>query len=323
MSSSNPVVFLMGATATGKTELSLSVAEAINAEIISVDSALVYKGLDVGTAKPSATETLRVPHHLIDICDPQDAYSTARFCNDAVALIQQIQARGRRVLLVGGTMLYFKALEQGIAEMPDSDEAVRNQLLAEASEAGGWPAMHVMLATVDPQAAQRIHPNDPQRIQRALEVYRISGTPMSQLQQNTRSRLVGPPVKFALVPESRAWLHERIERRFRQMLDDGFLNEVERLRQMPALHADLPAMRSVGYRQAWDHLDQLSAGLVDDTCSAAWVDKAIAATRQLAKRQLTWLRGMHGVTRLSCDTLSVSEQQRTLCAVLKKQEIDS
>ena len=323
MSFKQPVVFLMGATATGKTELSLSVAEAINAEIISVDSALVYKGLDVGTAKPSTEETLRVPHHLIDICDPQDAYSTARFCDDAVVLIQQIQARGKRVLLVGGTMLYFKALEQGIADMPDADEAVRNHLVTEASAAGGWPAMHAMLSIVDPQAAERIHPNDPQRIQRALEVFRITGTPMSQLQRHTHSRLACPPVKFALIPESRAWLHERIERRFRQMLDDGFLSEVERLRQIPGLHADLPAMRSVGYRQAWDYLDHVDAGLDDDSSSTAWVDKAIAATRQLAKRQLTWLRGMDRVTSLSCDTLSVPEQHRALCAVLKKQEIAS
>jgi len=321
-STTSPVVFLMGATATGKTALSLSVAEALDAEIISVDSALVYRGLDVGTAKPSAVETARIPHHLVDICDPQNSYSTARFCDDAHSLISDIRARGKRVLLVGGTMLYFKALEQGIADMPDADVAVRNQLMKEASLAG-WPAMHAHLADVDIEASMRIHPNDPQRIQRALEVYRLTGTPMSELQKNTQSLLSEPPAKFALEPNSRAWLHERIDRRFRQMIDNGFLQEVEQLRKLEGIHADLPAMRSVGYRQAWEHLDQVQSGVVDNTCSGVWVDKAIAATRQLAKRQLTWLRGMSDVTSIACDTQTTTEQHRTLCAVLNKQEIAS
>ncbi len=316
--SKKPVVFLMGATATGKTALSMAVAQTLNAEIISVDSALVYRGLDVGTAKPSALETAQVPHHLIDVCDPWEPYSTARFCDDAVEAIQDIQSRGKRALLVGGTMLYFKALEEGLADMPDADENVRAQLAAEASDKG-WPAMHAALMKVDCASGTRIHPNDPQRIQRALEVFRLTGIPMSELQKNTQSQLACPPVKFALVPDDRAWLHERIERRFQQMLADGFLQEVERLQATPGIHADLPAIRSVGYRQAWEHLlpEQPSASSTTDT---RWVDKAVAATRQLAKRQLTWLRGMSNVTRLACDTLSLNEQQRTLCAALKSVE---
>ncbi len=198
-----PVIFLMGATACGKTALSLSLAQALNAEIVSVDSALVYRGLDVGTAKPSAQELATVPHHLIDICDPWDIYSAASFCHDALQAIKDIQCRGKRVLMVGGTMLYFKALEEGLAKLPDANSDVRSKLLEEA-EAAGWAAMHVQLQAVDPVAAARIHPNDPQRIQRALEVFRITGQAMSQLQADTHSLLERPPVKFALVPSDQA-----------------------------------------------------------------------------------------------------------------------
>lgn len=311
--SSPPAIFLMGATATGKTALSLSLADALNAEIISVDSALVYRQMDIGTAKPSAEERAAAAHHLIDICDPWDCYSAARFVEESAALIEDIHGRGKRALLVGGTMLYFKALEQGIAQLPDADESLRRELLAEA-EQKGWPALHERLAQVDAEAAQRIHPNDPQRIQRALEVFSLTGQPMSALLSTTQSPLVQAPVKFALVPEDRAWLHERIQRRFALMLEQDFLEEVRALKADPRLHADLPSMRSVGYRQAWDYLEHMNQETGHS--SADWVAKAVAATRQLAKRQLTWLRGMENVTTIACDQCSVNEQHRRLCEQL-------
>lgn len=295
------VIFLMGATACGKTELSFSLAESLNAEIISVDSALVYRGMDVGTAKPSLDERSRVPHYLIDVCDPWDSYSAARFCTDAIATIDDIHSRGKRALLVGGTMLYFKALEEGLAELPDADAAVRKALVKQA-QLNGWSTLHEELQAIDPVAAKRIHPNDPQRLQRALEVYRLTGVAMSELQANTTSPLQIPPIKFALAPENRSWLHERIALRFTNMLDNGFMNEMQSLRQDQRIHAELPAMRSVGYRQAWEHMD---TGSLDD---AQWIAKAIAATRQLAKRQLTWIRGMKNLTTVSCDTLSLQQQ---------------
>lgn len=315
-----PVIFLMGATACGKTALSLSLARALDAEIISVDSALVYRGLDVGTAKPSAQELATVPHHLIDICDPWDVYSAASFCHDALQAIKDIQYRGKRVLLVGGTMLYFKALEEGLARLPDANSEVRSILLEEA-EAVGWAAMHVRLQEVDPVAAARIHPNDPQRIQRALEVYRITGQAMSRLQAETHSLLEHPPLKFALVPSDRHWLHERIERRFGLMIANGFLDEMHLLRSHSQIHAHLPAMRSVGYRQAWEHLDRVAVH--GDTnrqdSDRLWIEKAVAATRQLAKRQLTWLRGMKEVNDIACDLLSQASQQEYVLATLHRQ----
>lgn len=313
-------VFLMGATACGKTDLSLYLAKTLNAEIISVDSALVYRGLDIGTAKPSAKELATVPHHLIDICEPWDAYSAARFCDDAVHAINAIQAKGRRALLVGGTMLYFKALEEGLAVLPDADSTLRQAMVADAAKRG-WGALHADLAVVDPKAAERIHPNDPQRIQRALEVYQLTGSPLTKLQQDTRSPLQCPPLKFALAPHDRSWLHERIERRFSNMTDGGFLDEVRGLRNDARIHAELPAIRSVGYRQAWEHLDAIENE--SQASESAWVDRAVAATRQLAKRQLTWLRGMSNVHTLACDLLSLEEQQRTLCDILNKQESSS
>jgi len=305
-----PPIFLMGATACGKTDLSLAMAKSLDAEIISVDSAIVYRGLNVGTAKPSEEELAQVPHHLIDICDPWEAYSAARFVNDACQIIEDIQARGLRPLLVGGTMLYFKALEDGLAKLPDADAQLRQAMMDDAASRG-WEALHADLAAVDSAAAERIHPNDPQRIQRALEVYKLTGKPMSILQQETRSPLKQAPIKFALAPVDRSWLHERIERRFRIMIEAGFLDEVRELQKESRLNAQLPAIRSVGYRQAWEHL---SAGSTD------WVDKAIAATRQLAKRQLTWLRGMSNVTMIDCDRLSVEDQQRLVQAIVNKQE---
>ena len=316
----------MGATACGKTELSLSLAESLNAEIISVDSALVYRGLDIGTAKPSAGELAVVPHHLIDVCDPWETYSVARFSQDACRLIGEIQVRGKRPLLVGGTMLYFKALADGLADMPEADAQMRQSMMNEAATRG-WQAMHADLAQADPEAAKRIHPNDPQRIQRALEVFRLTGTPMSVLQQETRSPLAQMPIKFALAPQDRSWLHERIKRRFDIMIDQGFLDEVRLLKQDVRIHADLPAMRSVGYRQALEYINTINdnatandAAAVSKPDDSTWVEKAIAATRQLAKRQLTWMRGMDDVHIMTCDTLSVEEQHSTLCATLIKNE---
>ena len=298
----------MGATACGKTALSLSLARWLDAEIISVDSALVYRGMDIGTAKPTITERKGVPHHLIDVVDPWQGYSAARFCSDANALINAIHARGKRVMLVGGTMLYFKALEEGLAELPEADEQIRQALATEA-DALGWQAMHAQLNHVDPVAAARIHPNDPQRLQRALEVYRISGVPMSDLLNRTHSQLTAAPLKFALVPSERAWLHQRIEQRFKTMLHDGFMDEVNQLRQDARMVAGLPAIRSVGYRQAWEFLDrQQSASVVAEETDVDWIQKAMAATRQLAKRQLTWLRSMDNVVQIECDTLSMEQQ---------------
>ena len=308
-----PSIFLMGATACGKTDLSLAIAQALNAEIISVDSALVYRGLDIGTAKPTAAERATVPHHLIDVCDPWDAYSAAKFSHDACRIIEEIQARGKRPLLVGGTMLYFKALADGLAVLPEANVAMRQSMVDEAASKG-WQALHDELASVDPTAAERIHPNDPQRIQRALEVYRLTGSPMSVLQQQTRSPLTQAPIKFALAPNDRSWLHERIERRFKIMIDAGFLNEVRDLIKDSRIHSDLPAMRSVGYRQALESLvptDTVNPSKKDEL---DWVDKAIAATRQLAKRQLTWMRSMDDVQMIACDSLSQEEQYSAMCA---------
>ncbi len=310
----------MGATACGKTDLSLFMAKTLDAEIISVDSALVYRGLDIGTAKPSMEERGGIPHHLIDICDPWEAYSAARFCNDASQLITEIQSRGKRALLVGGTMLYFKSLEEGLAILPDADASLRQEMMDDAA-VRGWMALHQDLAKVDPVAAERIHPNDPQRIQRALEVHRLTGVPLTTLQKDTQSLLPEAPVKFALVPDDRAWLHERIQRRFALMLEAGFLDEVRALKEDARIHAELPAIRSVGYRQAWEHLDASETNESEKASSdKVWVDKATAATRQLAKRQLTWLRGMDNVHYLACDALSLEEQKSTLCDILNTQE---
>ena len=294
-----PVVFLIGPTASGKSALALPLAEALDAEIVSVDSAQCYRGMDVGTAKPSPVERARVPHHLIDVVEPQDPYSAARFADDALAAIREVRARGRRPLLVGGTVLYFNALQHGLAPMPAADPALRAALAAELA-ARGAAALHAELARVDPAAAARIHPNDPQRVQRALEVYRACGTPLSVLQRRTRPALAEPVVKLALVPGDRAWLHARIRARFARMLEHGLLDEVVALRARPGVHAGLPSMRAVGYRQAWEHLDALERG---DAAEGAWVARAVAATRQLAKRQLTWLRGMADAGTLTCDDL--------------------
>jgi tRNA dimethylallyltransferase len=290
-----PVVCLMGPTASGKTELAVSLADAFPLDIVSVDSALVYRGMDIGTAKPGADVLARAPHRLIDIRDPEDAYSAGTFARDARAQIDEIHAAGRIPLLVGGTMLYFRSLIHGIADLPEADGSIRKDIEAEALRLG-WPALHGELAGVDPAAAARINPNDKQRIQRALEVFRISGRPLSAWQA-VKSRLPEYDfIKIAWVPGSRAELHQRINERFLAMLALGFVSEVAILRERPGLGADSASMRSVGYRQIWAHLEGR------DNLEEATV-KGQAATRQLAKRQLTWLRGETGL--ISADPLEV------------------
>ena len=283
---------LAGPTASGKTALALAVAREQPVEIISVDSALVYRGMDIGTAKPTPAERAAVPHHLIDLIDPAQHYSAADFVRDARRLIDEIHARGRLPLLVGGTMLYFKALIDGIDTLPAADPAVRAALDAQAAEQG-WPALHAELARVDPLTAARLHPTDAQRIQRALEVHRLTGQPLSSL--HTRQRETRPEPEhrlFALEPGDRAWLHQRIAERFEQMVDAGLIDEVRGLRARGDLHLGLPSMRCVGYRQAWEALD---AGLDGQALRADLLARGVAATRQLAKRQLTWLRSMDRV----------------------------
>ncbi|WP_133011105.1 tRNA (adenosine(37)-N6)-dimethylallyltransferase MiaA [Marinomonas flavescens] len=278
------VVCLMGPTASGKTGLAVELVQNHNYEIISVDSALVYKGMDIGTAKPDA-ETLAVaPHRLIDIIDPLESYSAADFVTDAVAHSQEILAKGKIPLLVGGTMMYFNALQKGLAPLPSANEEIRQALEMEAQEKG-WVVLHEELARVDPESALRIHPNDPQRLQRALEVYRVSGRSMTQWwAEQEPVALPFNMVNIAVMPQERSVLHARIEQRFNDMMQQGFLQEVESLYHRGDLSIDLPSMRCVGYRQLWGYLNG------DDLLEDA-IFKGVVATRQLAKRQLTWLRG--------------------------------
>ena len=300
---------LAGPTASGKTAAALAIAAQHAVEIISVDSALVYRGLDIGSAKPSAAELASVPHHLIDIRDPLNAYSAAEFVTDAQRLIADISARGKLPLLVGGTMLYFKALRDGLDPMPKADPATRAALAQEAKDKG-WPALHAELALVDPVTAKRLNPADSQRVSRALEVFRISGLPLSSFHATKNKAVKAQPVVFtgqndqhlsedntlliSLEPTERAWLHARIAQRFDAMLGMGFLDEVKGLRARGDLHPDLPALRSVGYRQAWEALDGLWP-------LAELRDKGVFATRQLAKRQITWLRSMPHRQVVACD----------------------
>ena len=282
-------VAIMGPTASGKTAAALAIAERIPSEIISVDSALVFRGMDIGTAKPSRAELAAAPHHLIDIIDPLNAYSVAQFRNDTLRLVDEIVARGKLPLLVGGTMLYFKGLADGLDDLPGADPALRAQIEDEAAQVG-WPAMHARLALLDPETAARLAPADAQRIQRALEICTLSGKPMSALLAlREKTELPFELLSFALEPSDRAVLHERIARRFDLMLanspDGNLLTEVEQLRRRGDLHPGLPSIRCVGYRQAWDYLD----GNID---YATMRETGIIATRQLAKRQLTWLRSM-------------------------------
>lgn len=300
----------MGPTAAGKTDLAIELSKVLPCELISVDSALVYRGMDIGTAKPSKAQLAEYPHRLIDILDPAQSYSAADFRSDALAAMAEITARGNIPLLVGGTMLYFKALLHGLADMPAADAQVRAQLEADA-QAYGWQSLHDQLAVVNPVSAARIHPNDPQRLIRALEVYRVSGMSMTahreqQTAQSTeaaasgRQQLPYTVANLAIAPADRKVLHQRIALRFEQMLDQGFLDEVLALRSRGDLHSGLPSIRAVGYRQVWDHLD---GKLTRDEMQ----ERGIIATRQLAKRQFTWLRSwedLHWLDSLASDNLS-------------------
>lgn len=303
-SSSKPLaVALMGPTASGKTAAALELARHVPAEIISVDSALVYREMDIGTAKPTPAERASVPHHLIDILDPSQAYSAMQFRQDALRLVEEIHGRGKLPLLVGGTMLYFKALQDGLDELPQADAALRAQLDREAAEYG-VPALHARLAMLDPETAARLKPTDAQRIQRALEIIALTGQPMSQLLAKApKAELPFRLVSIALEPSDRSILHKRIAARFDAMLKapGGLLEEVERLRARGDLHLGLPSMRCVGYRQAWEYLD----GAYD---FATLREKGIAATRQLAKRQLTWLRSMPQRIVVDCIDVDAAQQ---------------
>lgn len=278
-----PAIFLMGPTASGKTALAIELAQTENCEIISVDSALIYRGMDIGTAKPDAQELARAPHRLIDILDPAESYSVAQFRHDALENMQAITAKGKTPLLVGGTMMYYKALVDGISELPEANKQVRAQITSEVAQQG-WDALHQQLQQIDPVSAARIHPNDPQRLMRAIEVYRVSGKTLTELTQSKCSSIPYNTVQLAIAPEKRDVLHQRIEQRFDMMLSAGFQQEVEALKNREDLHLDLPSMRCVGYRQMWQYLD----GELD---FEEMRYRGIVATRQLAKRQLTWLRG--------------------------------
>ncbi|MBK7052019.1 MAG: tRNA (adenosine(37)-N6)-dimethylallyltransferase MiaA [Rhodoferax sp.] len=312
---------LAGPTASGKTAAALAIAQAHAVEIISVDSALVYRGMDIGTAKPTAAELAAAPHHLINIRDPLQAYSAAEFVQDATRLIDEIKGRGRLPLLVGGTMLYFKALFDGLDPMPKADPATRAVIEQEARQLG-WPALHAQLALVDPVTAARLKPQDSQRISRALEVFRLSGLPLSSFHTtkliaaradstcaegiNDAKNSEPDTLLISLEPQDRAWLHQRIAYRFDAMLSAGFLDEVKTLRARGDLNPDLPSMRCVGYRQAWDYLDALEAGAPATLNELR--DKGIAATRQLAKRQITWLRAMPQRHVVACDAPDAQTQ---------------
>lgn len=307
----------MGPTASGKTDLAIELVNRLPVDIISVDSALVYQGLDIGSAKPSAEVLKFAPHRLIDICDPADAYSVGRFCEDVRAEIEAIVSQDRIPLLVGGTMMYFKALFDGLADMPQADSAVREAIELEAADCG-WPSMHGQLMRVDPDYASTIHPNHSQRIGRALEVYRVSGQTMTELRsaQGADKALFDDylPVQMALIPHDRAWLHQRIEERFEIMVSNGFIEEVEGLKARGDLHLDLPSMRAVGYRQVWQYLD----GAFD---RLQMIEKGIVATRQLAKRQLTWLRKWDDCEFLAVDTQSFSKNLQKALKFLEKKSI--
>jgi len=278
-----PAIFLMGPTASGKTELAVQLAQKIDAEIISVDSALVFKGMDIGTAKPTEQERQGIPHHLIDILDPAEAYSTGRFRKSALQLMNDITQRGKIPILTGGTMLYFNSLFNGLAELPEAQPEIREKLDNELA-CNGKKAMHERLKAIDPESAERIHPNDPQRMQRALEVYEISGKPLTQFfRESQQDTIPFKSIKLIVAPEQRKQLHIKIEERFRLMVEKGLVDEVEALYNRGDLTVDLPAIRAVGYRQTWSYLEgEYNLDMM--------IEKGIIATRQLAKRQFTWLR---------------------------------
>lgn len=302
-----PVICLMGPTASGKTALAFELHDALPCDIISVDSALVFRDMDIGTAKPTQEELARYPHRLINIKDASESYSAAEFCQDALKEIADIRAKGRIPLLVGGTMMYFKSLIDGISPLPEANVEIRKNIELQAKEQG-WQALHDELASFDPQAAMRIHPNDPQRLTRAIEVYRITGNTLSQLTEIKGDRVTGDVLQFAIAPKERADLHDRIELRYQQMIAQGFEQEVVKLTLRQDLHENLPSIRCVGYRQMWQHLQ----GEFDHD---EMVFKGICATRQLAKRQLTWLRNWPNLTWL--DMENPNNLQQILQAVSK------
>ena len=304
------VICLMGATATGKTELALEIAARFPVEIVSVDSALVYRGLDIGTAKPSAEILQQVPHHLVDIVEPTESWSAWNFVEQCREKIDEIAARGRTALLAGGTMLYYHAFERGLNRLPEADPELRLRLDREARELG-WPAMHARLAAVDPDSAARIKPTDAQRVQRALEVYEVASQPLSVLQSQRAAGYGGDIEKIILVPGDRGILHRRIEQRFLVMLEQGFIDEVEGLKKRGDLDLSLPSMRCVGYRQIWQYLD-------GETTRQQMIDKAVAATRQLAKRQLTWLRKQPQEKAFDCLKYSKDAIFRVVEAVISR-----
>jgi len=308
-------IFLMGATAAGKTDLAVELTKSLPCDIVSVDSALIYKGMDIGTAKPDTSILAEAPHRLIDIIDPSESYSVAQFYQDALREMNEISAAGRIPLLVGGTMMYFRILNEGIAALPSADESVRKVIMQDASE-HGWPYVHAQLAKIDPEAAQRIKPTDPQRLQRALEVYRVSGKTMTQIWAEQKEPAGGkghsdytelnsglPPVPYDVVslaigPSDRKVLHKRIEQRYHLMLKSGFIDEVKKFHSAANMHADMPSMKCVGYRQVWDYLD-------NKLNYDEMVERGIIATRQLAKRQLTWLRRWPNLNQLETNDSKV------------------
>ncbi|PKH88518.1 tRNA (adenosine(37)-N6)-dimethylallyltransferase MiaA [Colwellia sp. Bg11-28] len=288
-----PVICLMGPTASGKTALAMALKDALPCDIVSVDSALIYRDMDIGTAKPTKSELVQYPHRLIDLRDASESYSAADFCRDALVEIAEIRSNGRIPLLVGGTMMYFKSLIEGISPLPTANPEIRQAIEAEALSKG-WQAMHDQLAEIDPVSAERIHPNDPQRITRALEVYRLTSNTLTQLTQIKGAKLAGDVLQLAITPRERSTLHERIALRYQQMIDLGFEQEVIKLKSRDDLHQDLPSIRCVGYRQMWQHLE----GEFDHD---EMIFRGVCATRQLAKRQLTWLRNWPDLHWLTTD----------------------
>lgn len=303
-------IAIMGPTASGKSRLSMALAERLPVEIISVDSALIYQDMDIGTAKPTAEELSRVPHHLIDILPPTERYSAAEFVRDTKHIALQIFERGKIPLLVGGTMMYFNALQKGLSQLPEADESVRQKWLKKWEE--NPQSLHDYLRNIDPDAAKRIHPNDPQRLIRAIEVYEVSGKSMTALQQDSLQPLTEFGLqKFALLPADRAKLHQQIEIRFHQMIALGLIEEVKALREKyPDLHPDLPSVRSVGYRQAWDYLEA-------EVSKETFIEKGIVATRQLAKRQITWLRKEEAIQTLDPFEMPVEQQVEAVLQAIK------
>lgn len=307
MNTSLPIVCIMGPTASGKTALAMGLQDHLPVDIISVDSALVYKNMDIGTAKPTQEELEQYPHQLIDMVDPAESYSASDFCHDALQAIKQSHKKNRIPVLVGGTMMYFKSLIEGISPLPAADAKIRSEIEAEVAEKG-WQTLHKELEEIDPISAARIHQNDPQRLSRAIEVYRLTGKTLTELTQIKGEPLQGKVLQFALIPSDRSLLHERIELRFNQMIAQGFEEEVVKLRERKDLHIDLPSIRCVGYRQMWQYLN-------GEFNHEEMIFRGICATRQLAKRQLTWLRSWQGATNLMMEDKTNLQQ---IISIIKK-----